>query len=193
MKLDILFHYDVDESTGEITFIGKEEVKVDTAKTTATKAATKPKATKADAKILGGTTPKLVLEDTKYSINQAAADSLGVEVGGTLHIHYRKNGKTMAPAIGTSEALGVKAGNKLTQSLTVSYRGSNNEKLAEYGTEFEFVATDKPGVYWLVGDKAILPDPEDLDTVEIDDNIELDSLDSLVDESIEISGLDLTL
>lgn len=193
MKLDILFHYDVDESTGEITFIGKEEVKVDTAKTTATKTAAKPKAAKADAKILGGTTPKLVLEDTKYSINQAAADSLGVEVGGTLHIHYRKNGKAMAPAIGTSEALGVKAGNKLTQSLTVSYRGSNNEKLAEYGTEFEFVATDKPGVYWLVGDKAILPDPEDLDTVEIDDNIELDSLDNLVDESIEISGLDLTL
>ena len=26
MKLDILFHYNVDENTGEITFIGKEEI-----------------------------------------------------------------------------------------------------------------------------------------------------------------------
>lgn len=31
MKLDILFHYDVNEETGEITFIGKEEISVDTA------------------------------------------------------------------------------------------------------------------------------------------------------------------
>lgn len=192
MKLDILFHYNVDETTGEITFIGKEEVKVDTA-TTTTKAPAKSKAAKADAKILGGTTPKLVLEDAKYNINQAAADALGVEVGGTLHIHYRKNGKVMAPAIGTSETLGVKAGNKLTNSLSVSYRGANNEKLAEYGSEFEFVSTDKPGVFWLVGDKSVLPDPEDLDTVEIDDTIELDSLNDLVDNNTEISGLDLTL
>ena len=28
MKLDILFHYNVDENTGEITFIGKEEITV---------------------------------------------------------------------------------------------------------------------------------------------------------------------
>ena len=30
MKLDILMHYDVDEQTGEVKFIGKEEVSVDT-------------------------------------------------------------------------------------------------------------------------------------------------------------------
>ena len=32
MKLDILFHYNVDEQTGEITYIGKEEIKVETLK-----------------------------------------------------------------------------------------------------------------------------------------------------------------
>ena len=32
MKLDIVMHYSVDETTGEITFIGKDEIKVDTAK-----------------------------------------------------------------------------------------------------------------------------------------------------------------
>ena len=33
MKLDVIMHYNVDEKTGEITYIGKEEVTVDTAKT----------------------------------------------------------------------------------------------------------------------------------------------------------------
>ena len=36
MKLDIVMHYSVDEKTGEITFIGKDEIKVDTAKKTTT-------------------------------------------------------------------------------------------------------------------------------------------------------------
>ena len=32
MKLDIIMHYEVNEHTGEVVFIGKEEVTVDTAK-----------------------------------------------------------------------------------------------------------------------------------------------------------------
>ena len=31
MKLDIVFHYLVDENTGEMTYIGKEDITVDTA------------------------------------------------------------------------------------------------------------------------------------------------------------------
>ena len=34
-------HYSVDEATGEITFIGKDEIKVDTAKKTPRKSSTK--------------------------------------------------------------------------------------------------------------------------------------------------------
>ena len=41
MKLDIVMHYSVDETTGEITFIGKDEIKVDTAKKTSRKSSTK--------------------------------------------------------------------------------------------------------------------------------------------------------
>ena len=33
MKLDILMHYEVNEMTGEVKFIGKEEISVDTAST----------------------------------------------------------------------------------------------------------------------------------------------------------------
>ena len=78
MKLDILFHYDVDPTTGEIKFIGKEEVTVDTGKKTAS---TSKASTSTAKEILGGDTPKLVLEDSKYLINPAAASALGVEAG----------------------------------------------------------------------------------------------------------------
>ena len=42
MKLDIIFHYNVNEQTGEITYIGKDEVTVDTA-TKTSKASKKKK------------------------------------------------------------------------------------------------------------------------------------------------------
>lgn len=190
MKLDILFHYDVNPTTGEITFIGKEEITVDTSKKTST-----TKASTSTAKeVLGGDTPKLVLEDSKYLINPAAASALGVEAGDTIHIHYRKHGDTMVPSIGKSERLGVKSGNKLTKTLAVSYRGAANTKLSEYGTEFTFEPTDKDGIFYLVGDRSIIPSVEDLDAVEINDDIELDSLEDLDldNSSTDINGLDLT-
>jgi hypothetical protein len=43
MKLDIIFHYEVNEQTGEITFIGKDEITVDTAKKTTSTKSTKTK------------------------------------------------------------------------------------------------------------------------------------------------------
>ena len=50
MKLDIIMHYNVDEQTGEITFIGKDEVTVDTAKTASktSKSSSKTASKKAD-------------------------------------------------------------------------------------------------------------------------------------------------
>ena len=41
MKLDILMHYEVNETTGEIKYIGKEEITVDSASTKASKSSTK--------------------------------------------------------------------------------------------------------------------------------------------------------
>ena len=191
MKLDILFHYDVNPTTGEITFIGKEEVTVDTSKKSTS---TSKVSTSTATETLGGDTPKLVLEDSKYLINPAAASALGAVAGDTIHVHYRKHGDAMVPSIGKSERLGVKSGNKLTKTLTVSYRGAANTKLSEYGTEFTFEPTDKEGIFYLIGDRSVLPTVEDLGAVNINDDLELDSLDNLDldNSSTDISGLDLT-
>jgi hypothetical protein len=182
MKLDILMHYEVNEQTGEVTFIGKEEINIDTAK--------KP----SSPKTLGGDEPKLVLESNKYALNEAACKLLKVEAGTTLYINYPKKDGKYVPVIGASEAFGVKSGNKLTKGLTVSYRGAANEKLAEYGTNFEFIESEHPGIYYLKGDKVVSTKQEN--AIEIDDTFELDDLEDIaldLDESTDISTIDLTL
>ena len=73
--------------------------------------------------------------------------------------------------------MGVKAGNKLAKNSTISFRGQNNEKLAEFGNEFSLEPTDKDGIYYLVGNKDLVPPASSIACVEIDDNIELDALD----------------
>lgn len=175
-------HYEVNEQTGEVTFIGKEEINVDTAKK-----ASSPKT-------LGGDEPKLVLESNKYALNEAACKLLKVEAGTTLYINYPKKDGKYVPVIGASEAFGVKSGNKLTKGLTVSYRGAANEKLAEYGTNFEFIESEHLGIYYLKGDKIVSTKQEN--AIEIDDTFELDDLEDIaldLDESTDISTIDLTL
>lgn len=182
MKLDILMHYEINEQTGEVQFIGKEEVTVDTAK--------KP----SSSKTLGGDEPKLVLESNKYALNEAACKLLKVEAGTTLYINYPKKDGKYVPVIGASDAFGVKSGNKLTKSLTVSYRGAANEKLAEFGTNFEFVESEREGVYYLKGDKIVTTKQEN--AIEIDESFELDDLEDIdldLEESTDISTIDLTL
>jgi hypothetical protein len=181
MKLDILMHYEVNEQTGEVTFIGKEEISIDTVKK-----ASSPKT-------LGGDEPKLVLESNKYALNEAACKLLNVEPGATLHIIYPKKDGRYVPVIGQSEAFKVKSGNKLTKSLTVSYRGAANEKLSEFGTNFEFVETETPGIFYLKGDKIVETSEG---AIEIDDSFELDDLEDIdldLEESTDISTIDLTL
>lgn len=183
MKLDILMHYDVDEQTGEVKFIGKEEVSVDTAK----------KASKVSS-TLGGTEPCLRLNANNFALNQAACDLLNVKVGDTIHVNYPKKDGKYIPVIGASEAFGVKAGNKLTKSLTVSFRGAANAKLAEFGENFELVEADRPGIFYLKGDKIVEVKQES--AIEIDDTFELEDLEDIdldLEESTDISTIDLTL
>lgn len=183
MKLDVLMHYEVNEQTGEVQFIGKEEVTIDTAK----------KSTKTTSK-LEGSEPRLQLNSNNFAMNLAACDLLKVSAGDTVHINYPKKDGKYIPVIGASEAFGVKAGNKLTKSLTVSFRGAANEKLAEFGTNFEFVESDRPGIFYLKGDKIVEARKEN--AIEIDDSFELDDLEDIdldLEESTDISTIDLTL
>lgn len=94
--------------------------------------------------------PTLTLEENKYCLNQAAADLMSVEPDCKLDIKYEKRGKETIPVIGTDSAFGTKQGNKLTKSLTVACRGSKNEELSKYGTEFILVPHEtKDGIFLL--------------------------------------------
>ena len=146
MKLDILFHYEVDESTGEVKYIGKEEIKVDT------KEFAKPKTD-------NDSDPKLYLEDSKYRLNSKAVELMSIEPGDKLEITYG----LQQPQIQRSLA-----GNKVTKSYTVQYRGAKHDELAKFGNEFTIVNNN--GIFQLDSGKKIeLPEKdESINTDDID-------------------------
>lgn len=178
MKLDILFHYEVNEQTGEIAYIGKEEISVDTK---ATKSAAKTSTKASTAKV--DTNPIITLEPNKLVLTQGAVDLLQVCADCRIDIKYKKKDKQAVPIIGTDTAFGTKSGNKLTKSNTVSYRGSANEKLSAYGTTFKLEPTEDEGIYYLVGDKVqeeiSIPD----EIIDIENELDIESLDDInIDE-----------
>ena len=71
MKLDIVFHYLVDENTGEMTYIGKEDITVDTA------APAKRQSTKA-AKVEENAEPLITLDSNKLILTTGAVDLMQI-------------------------------------------------------------------------------------------------------------------
>lgn len=180
MKLDILFHYEVNEQTGEITYIGKEEISVDTEATkSATKTSTKASAAKVDA----NPDPIITLDSNKLILTQGAVDLLQVCADCRVDIKYKKKDKKAVPIIGTDAAFGTKSGNKLTKSNTVSYRGAANEKLSAYGTTFKLEPTEDKGIYYLVGDKVQEENSVPDEIIDIENELDIESLDNInIDE-----------
>ena len=180
MKLDILFHYEVNEQTGEITYIGKEEISVDTKATkSATKTSTKASAAKVDA----NPDPIITLDSNKLILTQGAVDLLQVCADCRVDIKYKKKDKKAVPIIGTDAAFGTKAGNKLTKSNTVSYRGAANEKLSAYGTVFKLEPTEDKGIYYLIGDKVQESNPVPEEIIDIEKELDIEALDNInIDE-----------
>ena len=122
----------VDEETGEV-FKDTREMKDDSIK--------KPRATtsKASSKSDDRKESILTLEDNKYILSAGAVAALGVEAGDKIDIKFQKVDNKMIPVIGTNDTFGTKAGNKLTKSNTVSYRGKSNDELKIYGDIFTLV------------------------------------------------------
>lgn len=180
MKLDILFHYEVNEQTGEITYIGKEEISVDTKATkSAIKTSTKASAAKVDA----NPDPIITLDSNKLILTQGAVDLLQVCADCRIDIKYKKKDKKAVPIIGTDAAFGTKSGNKLTKSNTVSYRGAANEKLSAYGTTFKLEPTEDKGIYYLVGDKVQEENSVPDEIIDIENELDIESLDNInIDE-----------
>lgn len=126
----MLIEFDFDPETGEYTPISREIIEE---KNT-------PK--KSSIKNDGSTEPIIVLEENKLVLNSKAAEVLGAEWEDRISIIYQKHDNKLVPVIGKDDVLGVKSGNKLTKSKTISCRGKAHEKLEEYGTEFKLISLD---------------------------------------------------
>ena len=97
--------------------------------------------------------PKLILEDNKYRLNNAAVELMGLDTDSKLNIRYEQGKGGDVPVIGTSVAFGISSGNKLTKSNTVACRGHNREELVKYGEEFILVPhPSKPGLFILTSE-----------------------------------------
>lgn len=185
MKLDILMHYDINEQTGEVKFIGKEEITVDTAKTI------KKTSTKS-TKIEENNEPLITLDSNKLILTTGAVQTLNVCADCRLDIKYKKKDRASIPVIGTDSAFGTKSGNRLTKTNTVSFRGSANDKLSEFGVIFKLEPSEDEGIFYMIGDKMNNPVPED--TIDIESELDLDSLDNLdIDDGVELEKFDFTL
>jgi hypothetical protein len=176
MKLDILMHYEVDETTGEMKYIGKEEITVDSASTKASKSSTTKKST---SKVDDNPEPLITLEANKLVLTQGAVDALNPCEDCRIDIKYKKKDKKLVPVIGTDAAFGTKAGNKLTKTNTVSYRGAANDKLSAYGTVFRLEPTEEDGIFYMVGDKNPKEPEAPKELVDIESELEVPSLEDL--------------
>ena len=183
----------LNEETGEI-FTDTCELKDDSVKKPSTrKSSSKKKDSEVDDT---NPNPLLILEENKYILNKAAVEALGVEPGDKVDIKQQKLNKKECLVIGAAETFGTQSGNKLTQKNAVSYRGKNNQNLAEHGNEFTFTPHPKiDGLFILTGNREpeikedVVPEAEDIAS---EDELD-DEMASLIDgnaDDTEISDND---
>lgn len=166
----------LNEETGEI-LTDTRELKDDSVKKPSTrKSSSKKKDSEVDDT---NPNPLLILKENKYILNKAAVEALGVEPGDKIDIKQQKLNKKECLVIGAAETFGTQSGNKLTQKNAVSYRGKNNQNLAEHGNEFTFTPHPKiDGLFILTGNREpeikedVVPEAEDIASEdELDDEM----------------------
>ena len=184
----------LNEETGEV-ITDTRELKDDSVKKPSTRKSSSSK--KKDSEVDDSNpNPLLILEENKYILNKAAVKALGVEPGDKVDIKQQKLNKKECLVTGAAETFGTQSGNKLTQKNAVSYRGKNNQNLAEHGNEFTFTPHPKiDGLFILTGNQEpeikedVVPEAEDIAS---EDELD-DEMASLVDgnaDDTEISDND---
>lgn len=167
----------LNEETGEV-ITDTRELKDDSVKKPSTRKSSSSK--KKDPEVDDSNpNPLLILEENKYILNKAAVEALGVEPGDKVDIKQQKLNKKECLVIGAAETFGTQSGNKLTQKNAVSYRGKNNQNLAEHGNEFTFTPHPKiDGLFILTGNQEpeikedVVPEAEDIASEdELDDEM----------------------
>lgn len=167
----VLFTYEQDPETGEIKTLNREVINDDLSTKRKTKTRSLlPKDTDPN--------PKITLESNKLVLNAAAAELMGISPEDRVELKYEKIGTKFCPIIGNQTAFGTSGGNRVTKSLTISFRGKAHDRLAEYGEVFTITAhTAKSNVFMLHGNH----EPEEVPQQEItvddpDEDINLDEL-----------------
>lgn len=183
----------LNEETGEILTDTRELKDNSVKKPSTRKSSSKKKDSEVDDT---NPNPLLILEENKYILNKAAVEALGVEPGDKVDIKQQKLNKKECLVIGAAETFGTQSGNKLTQKNAVSYRGKNNQNLAEHGNEFTFTPHPKiDGLFILTGNREpeikedVVPEAEDIAS---EDELD-DEMASLIDgnaDDTEISDND---
>lgn len=82
---------------------------------------------------------QLAVLENKLMLSQEAVDILEASAGDRISINYvQVTNQETFPVIGKSEVFGdPNAGNKLTKSHTVSFRGVQSTMLHQFGDNFE--------------------------------------------------------
>lgn len=163
----LLLTIETDIETGEVKLLNREVINDDI----------KPKKkSSSSGKIDSNPEPIVTLSDNKLILTKGAAEMLNVSPDDKVAVKYDKN---KSPIIGSDSNFGTQTGNRLTKSLTVSYRGDKYDRLIKFGTEFKLKPTDQEGIFSMVGNKVDTKEvPEELVNI----NNELESLDSLDEE-----------
>lgn len=159
----------VDDTTGEIfsdeRVLGEE-----------TKKERKPRSSR-KTKDDGDPVAKVVLLDNKLQFNNSAIELTGFEPDDKILVQFEKKGRVVTPVISQNEK-----GNRFTKTYTVSFRGSQHDNLAEYGTVFEVLPYNE-GMFKLKGDAPekeddIIDLPEEIENPEeFEDELDVDSID----------------
>lgn len=94
--------------------------------------------------------PTITLLENKISFSNEAISLLNLSAGERVAVNYvQVSSEYTYPVIGKAEYFVDKeAGNKLTKSQTISFRGIQHKVLSLYGTEFKLVP-HKEGIYKL--------------------------------------------
>jgi len=99
----------------------------------------------------------VTLLDNKLVLNNRAAAELAAEWQDRIVVKYEKFDKIPIPIIGKDIAFDTEgAGNKVTKTNTIAYRGKANTILKEYGSEFS-LEPYKEGIFKLVSTDGTLP------------------------------------
>ena len=139
------------------------------------------------------------LEPNKLVFNNKAVADMELSTESRIVIMWEqepKNKKKLFPVIGTDIAFDDEgAGNKMTKTFTVQYKGKQNTLLAELGTEFG-IEEYKDGIWRLVSKDGGVKTQDSVETIKsISEKAEKIDPELIVegDETFEIDDLEFNL